>query len=99
MLQADGLAAVFAQLRAHEVGCAATVTLSLAGGERVNFDRRTAVLTVRAQVVETFKTSAFALPVTDLILDEVERGGAAKVRNWKHGLQHRLETRTLALFR
>src|SRR5688500_19279752 len=99
MLQADGLAAVFAQLWAHEVERAAAVTQSFAGSERVYLDRRTAVFTVRAQVVESFKPAAFALPVTDLILDEVESGGAAEVWNRKHRLKHRLQTRTLALFR
>ena len=99
MFKADRLAAVFAQLRAHEVERTAAVTQSLTGGEWIYLDRRTAVLTVRAQLVESFEATAFALPVSNLILDEVERGSTAKVGDWKHRLEDCLKAGAFAFFR
>jgi hypothetical protein len=84
VLQADWLAAVFAKLRAHKVERAAAMTERFARCERVHLDRGAALFTIRAQVVKTFETSAFALPVTNLVLDEVEGGGAAEVGDRKH---------------
>ena len=83
VLQADRLAAVFAKLRANGVERAALVTKRFAGRQRIDLDRRAAVLTVRAKIVQTFEPSALTLPVADLILDKIERGGAAKVGDRK----------------
>src|SRR6185503_2578307 len=79
VFETDRLAAVFAQLWSHEVERAATMTKRIAGSERVHLDRRTAVFTVRTQIVKTFETSALALPVTNLVLDKIQRGSTAKV--------------------
>ncbi len=99
VLQADRLAAVLAKLRTHGIEGAALVTERFAGSERIDLDRRAAVLTVRAQVVETFEAAALTLPVADLILDEVERRGLAKIRDRKDRLKHSLQSGVLALFR
>src|SRR6185369_6208416 len=99
MFQTDGLAAVLAKLRADKIERAATMTKRFAVSQRVHLDRRTAVLTVRAKIVQTFEASAFALPVTDLVLDEVERGSAAEVGDWKNRLKDGLETGSFTLFR
>ena len=79
VLQTDWLAAVFAELRAYLIKRAALVAKSFACRQRVDLDGRTAALTICAQVVKTFQPSALTLPVADLIFDEIERGGAAKI--------------------
>src|SRR5215207_2771925 len=81
MLQADRLAAVFAKLRSNKVECAAAMTKRFARCQWIHLNGRTAVLAVRSQVVQAFETSTFTLPVTDLIFDKIESGGAAKVRD------------------
>src|SRR5438093_1628091 len=57
------------------------------------------MLTIRAQVVQPFQTSALTLPVADLILDEIERGSAAKIGDGKNRHEHSLESCVLTLFR
>jgi hypothetical protein len=54
---------------------------------------------VRPQVIETFKPSALTLPIANLILDKIERGGAAKIRDWKDRLEDGLQSRVLAFLR
>ena len=87
VLEADRLAAVVAKLRTNGVKGAALVTKRFAGGKRIDLDRRTAVLTVCAQVIQTFEMSALALPVSDLILDKIERRRLAKIRDRKDRLE------------
>src|SRR6185436_17608274 len=90
MLQPDRLTAVFAKLRPHRVEGAALVTERLAGRQRVYLDRRAAMFAVGPEIVQTFQPSALALPITDLIFDEIESSGTAKIGDWKDGLEHSL---------
>src|SRR4029079_10009927 len=63
-------------------------------------DERGATAAARlAQVVQTLQLSALALPVADRVLDELERGVLAKVADREDRLEHRLQTRVLALAR
>jgi hypothetical protein len=75
------------------------VTKGFTGCQRIDLDGGTAVLTISAQVVQSLEPSAFALPVTDLILDEIERRSAAEIGDGENGLEHSLESGVLALFR
>src|SRR5207237_2475298 len=52
-----------------------------------------------AQVMESLQLAALALPVPDRVLDELERGVLAEVADREDRLEHRLETRVLALTR
>src|SRR4029450_4812629 len=47
----------------------------------------------------TLELAALALPVADRILDELERRVLAEIADRKHRLEHRLQTRVLALAR
>ena len=71
MLEADRLAAVVAELRAHGVERSAVVAERFARNERVNLNGRAAVLTVGAKIIKPFEPSALALPVAYLKLHEV----------------------------
>src|SRR5207244_4681318 len=73
MLQADRLAAIFAEPRSHVIKSAALVAKRLNRRQRIYFNRRAAVLAVRAQIVQALEATALALPVADLIFDEIER--------------------------
>ena len=99
VLESDGFAAVVAQRRAHGVERAAVVAQRLARCERVNLDERAATLTVGAQVAQTFKASALALPVADVELDKIEFGGLAEVGDREDRAEDGLQARRLALFR
>src|SRR4029453_3208519 len=52
-----------------------------------------------SQMVPSLQLAALALPVADRVLDELERRVLAEVADRKHRLEHRLETRVLALAR
>src|SRR3712207_3345253 len=99
VLEADGLAAVVAERRAHGVERAAVVAQGLARRERVDLDERAAGLAVRAKIPQTFEPSALTLPVADVVLDEVELGRLAEVRDGEDRAEDRLEPRRLALLR
>src|SRR6185503_6915590 len=99
VLQTDRLTAVRAQLGTNGIESSANVAKRFAGTQRIDFDVGPATLTGGAQVLETFKIAALALPVTDLILDEIERGRFAKIRNRKYRLEDRLQAGADALFR
>ena len=51
------------------------------------------------QVLEAFEIAAFALPITDLVLDIFERSRLAKVRHRKDRRKHSLQADVIALFR
>jgi len=50
-------------------------------------------------MLKTFEVSALALPVTDLILDKLQRGSLAEVRNRENRFENRLEPDRFALLR
>ena len=62
-------------------------------------ERRAAVAARLAQVVQPLQLAALALPVADRILDELERRVLAEVADREDRLEHRLQTRVLALAR
>ena len=98
VLETDRLTAIRAELRSYGVERSATVAENFGGVERVNFDLRAAVLTICAKVLKTFKISALALPVADLVFDILERRCFAEVRYGKDGLEYRLQTDVVPLF-
>jgi len=91
VLEADRLTAVVAEVRADRVKGAAVLTKDFGRVERIDLDLGRAVLTVRTEVLEALQVSALALPVTDLILDVLERRGLAKIRYRKDRSKYRLQ--------
>ena len=91
MLEADRLTAVITKVRTDRIKCAAVVTKNLGGVKGVDLDLGTAILTVRTQVLEALEVAAFTLPVTDLILDVLERRCLAKIRYGKDRGKDRLQ--------
>src|SRR5882762_4353962 len=98
-LQADGVAADVAVVAAGLVRLAAARAQDLAVGVGVGNESRAAVAARLAQVMEPLQLAALALPVADRILDELERRVLAEVADREDRLEHRLETRVLALAR
>src|SRR6185369_4434467 len=79
MFQSNRLSAVLAELWPNEVESAAFMTECLACCERIHLYTRAARFTVGSQIVQAFQPAALTLPVTDLILDEIEGRGTAEV--------------------
>ncbi len=78
---------------------AAARAQDLAVAVGIGNQRRAAVAARLAQVVEPLQLAALALPVADRILDELERRVLAEVADREDRLEHRLQTRVLALAR
>ena len=98
-LQADGVAADVADVAARLVRLAAARAEHLAIAVGIGDQRRAAVAARLAQVVQPLQLAALALPVADRILDELERRVLAEVADREDRLEHRLQTRVLALAR
>ena len=60
---------------------------------------RAAVLTSGAQVMQSLEVTAFALPVPDRIVDELQLCDAPEIGDREHRLEYRLQTRIVALTR
>src|ERR1041385_7597028 len=67
--------------------------------KRIGRNRCTARFTGAAQMMQAFQISTFAFPVADGVADEFECRYAAKIRNWKDGIEYRLQTSIIAFFR
>jgi hypothetical protein len=50
-------------------------------------------------MMEAFQVSAFALPVSDGVADELESRHATEIRDRENGVEHRLQTGVFALLR
>src|SRR5262249_16596589 len=98
-LEADGVAADVAHVAARLVCLAAARPEDFTVAVRVGNQGRAAVAARLAQVVQSLQLAALALPVADRVLDELERRVLAEIRDRKHRLEHRLQTRVLALAR
>ena len=98
-LQADGVAADVTDVAARLVALAAARAEHFAVAVRVGDQRRAAVAARLAQVVQAGQLAALALPVADRVFDELERRVLAEVADRKDRLEHRLQTRVLALAR
>ena len=98
-LQADRVAADVADVAAGLVALAAARTQDLAVAVRIGNQRRAAVAARLAQVMQPLQLAALALPVADRVLDELERRVLAEVADREDRLEHRLQTRVLALAR
>jgi len=73
VLETNGLAAIVAKIWSNCVKGSAVVAEDLSRIERVDLDLGAAVLTVCAKVLEALEITALALPVSDLVLDILER--------------------------
>ncbi len=96
-LQADGVAALGAEVRRVLVVGSAEVAEHVARVEGVGDDHVAAVGAGRAQVVETLEVAALALPVADGVVDELELGDVAEVGDGEDGGEDGLEAVVLAL--
>src|SRR5207245_2905946 len=86
-------------LGAHVIERAALGAEGLARSQWIDLDRRATSLAFGAQIIETFEPAAFTLPVADLVLDEVERRSATKIRDGEHRFEYGLQTGALPFFR
>ena len=98
-LQADGVAALGAEVRGVLVVGSAEITQHVARVEGVGDDHVAAVRAGRAQVVQTLEVAALALPVADGEVDELEFGDVAEVGDGEDRGEDRLQAIVLALLR
>ena len=96
-LQADGIAALGAEVRRVLVVRSAEFAEHVARVEGVGDDHVAAVGAGRAQVVEALEVAALALPVADGEVDKLELGDVAEVGDGEHGGEDGLEAVVLAL--
>ena len=94
-LQADRVAALVAEVGSVRVIGSALVAKHVARMKRVGDDRRSAVLTGGAQVMQPFQVAALALPVADGEIDKLELRYVAEVGDRKHRLKDSLQVRRL----
>ena len=94
VFQTDRLAAVRAKIWTHDVKSSAIVTENFCRIERINLDFRAAILTIGAEMFQSFQISAFALPVADLIFDKFEHRGFAEIREGVAMLRSCVDTTT-----
>src|SRR5258705_1708075 len=98
-LQADGVAALGAEVRGVLVVGSAEVAEHVARVEGVGDDHVAAVSAGRAEVVETLEVAALALPIADREVDELELGDVAKVGDRKDGGEDGLQAVVFAFLR
>src|SRR5206468_1009267 len=92
-------AADIADIAPRLVRFAAARAQHLAIAKRIGNERGAAGAARLAQMMQPLQLAALALPVADRILDELERRVLAEVADREDRLEHRLETRVLALAR
>src|SRR4051794_16338062 len=49
--------------------------------------------------MQSLEVTALALPIADCVIDEFKLRDVPEVRNWKYGLEYRLQTRVISLAR
>src|SRR5262249_6048702 len=98
-LERDRVPADVADVAAGLVGLAAARTQHFPIAVRVGDEGGAALAAGLAEMLEALELAALALPVPDRILDELERRVLAEVADREDRLEHRLETRVLALAR
>src|ERR1035441_10283809 len=90
-LQADGVAALGAEVRRVLVVGAAEAAQHIARMEGIGDDHVAAVGAGGAQVVETLQVAALALPIADGEVDELKLGDIAEVGDGKDRGEYRLQ--------
>ena len=100
-LQADRVAALVAEGDDVAVEGAAMMAENIAGMERIGLDGCAAgrVPAGGPQVMQPFQIAAFALPVADRIIDELQLTDAAEIGNREDGSKDRLQSDIVALIR
>ncbi len=98
-LQPDRVAADVADVTASLVPLAAAGAEHLAIAVRIGDERRAAAAARLPQVMQPGQLAALAFPVADRVLDELERRVLSEVADREDRLEHRLQTRILALAR
>src|ERR1700761_3403158 len=96
-LQADGIAALVAEVRGVFVISAAVVAEHIAGMKGIGDHHGAAVDAGGAQVMKSLQVAALALPVADREVHEVELRDIAEVGDGKDRSKHRLEPVVLTL--
>ncbi len=95
-LQRDRVAADVADVAARLVRRAAFRAEHVLVAVRIGDQRVAAGLAGLAQVMQALELAALALPVTDRVLDELERRVLAEIADRKNRLEHRLQPLVLA---
>ena len=98
-LEADGVAADVADITARLVRLAASRAEHFVLAVRIRHERVAAVHTGLPEMMQAGEPSALALPVSDRVLDELERRVLAEVADRKDRLEHGLQSGVLALGR
>ena len=95
-LQAHRVAALVAKSDDVLVERSAMAAEHVAGMKGIRADGRAAIAAGRAQMVQALQIPAFALPVADRIIDELEIADAAKIRDRKNRAEDRLQAHVFA---
>ena len=98
-LEADGVTALGTEVRGVLVVRTAKFAEHIARVEGVGDDHVAAGDTGGAQVVQALEVAALALPVADRVIDELELGDVAEVRDGKDRSEDRLQAVVFALLR
>ncbi len=96
-LQANGVAALVAEVRRVLVVGSAVLAEHIAGMEGIRNDHRTAVDAGGSQVMQTLQVAALTLPVADGKVHKIKLRNVAEVRNREHRCKDRLQTIVVAL--
>src|SRR6185436_17454523 len=81
MLETHGLAAVVAKIWPNGVKGAAVFAKDLCRVKRIYLNLGTAVFAVSTEMLQSLEVAAFALPVSDLVLDILKGRRFAKIRD------------------
>ena len=98
-LQADGIAALVAEIGGIGVIGAALGAKHFARMERIGNHGCAAIAAGCAQMVQSLEVAALALPVADGVVDKLQLGDVAKIRDRKHGLKNSLQSCVITLAR
>jgi hypothetical protein len=98
-LEADRVATTVTEGDDVLIESAALVAVDVAGVEGVGFDDRTAGAAGGPEIMKAFQVAALALPVADGIVDKIELGQTAEVRDGKYTGEDGLKAGVIAFGR
>jgi hypothetical protein len=96
-LQSDRVAALVAEIWRIRVIGSAFIAEHVARMKWVSDDRRSAILTSRPQVMQSLQVPAFAFPVADGVIHELQLRNISEIADREHRLKHCLQTGIVAL--
>src|ERR1700693_2134076 len=83
-LQSDRVAALVAEIRRIRVIRSALVAKHIARMKRVSNDRRSAILASGSQVMQSLEVAAFAFPIANSVVHELQLRDISKIADREH---------------